>query len=131
MSTKSEQALSLFTRFVGEQAAAGYQAAVATSNAFGAEFFQTAMQNVFEGVWLRPGLDLRSRSLLTLGMVIAMGLPDEIRNHARGALAHGCTREELQEIALHCTAYVGFPAAAVALGAMAAAAAEHESPSQG
>jgi 4-carboxymuconolactone decarboxylase len=119
MSTKLEDGRKFFGRFVGEKVAAQYEAA-AVPGAFGASMFRMALENVFGGLWARPGLDPRSRSLITLGMVIALRLPDEIENHARGALAHGCTAAELEEVALHCSAYVGYPAAGIALAAFRA-----------
>jgi 4-carboxymuconolactone decarboxylase len=121
MADETQAGLEFFRRFVGAEAAAQYETSAAIPGAFGAEMFHSAIRNVFGGVWSRPGLDARSRSLLTLGMVIAMRLPDEITNHARGALKHGCTHQELEEVVLHCAAYVGFPAAGIALKSVHAA----------
>jgi 4-carboxymuconolactone decarboxylase len=124
MSTKMEEGRKFFGRFVGEKVAVQYEVA-AVPGAFGASMFRMALENVFGGLWARPDLDPRSRSLITLGMVIALRLPDEIENHARGALAHGCSATELEEIALHCSAYVGYPAAGIALAAFRKVLTEH------
>ena len=62
-------------------------------------------------VWSRPGLDRRSRSILNLGMLSALGRPDELRLHIRGALRNGVTKAEMQEIFLQVAVYCGAPAA--------------------
>jgi 4-carboxymuconolactone decarboxylase len=62
-------------------------------------------------VWGRPGLDLKTRSLLNLAMLTALNRPHELRLHVRGALNNGCTREEIQETLLQAAVYCGIPAA--------------------
>lgn len=62
-------------------------------------------------VWTRPGLTLKSRSMLTLAMCIALNRPHEIKLHLRGALRNGCTRTEIRELLLHSFIYCGGPAA--------------------
>lgn len=62
-------------------------------------------------VWSRPGLDLRTRSLLNLGMLTALNRPHELRAHVRGALRNGCTSEEVVEVLLQAAVYCGVPAA--------------------
>jgi 4-carboxymuconolactone decarboxylase len=69
-------------------------------------------------VWSRPGLSRKSRSLLSLGALIALGQPHELRVHMRGALRNGVTREEIAEAIIHCAMYAGFPRAAEARRAM-------------
>ncbi|HJE61671.1 MAG TPA: carboxymuconolactone decarboxylase family protein [Nocardiopsis listeri] len=63
------------------------------------------------GVWDRPGLDRRTRSLLNLGMLTALNRMHELSVHVRGALTNGCTEEEIQETLLQTAVYVGVPAA--------------------
>ena len=81
-----------------------------------------ALEQCFGEIWSRPGLDRRSRSLVTLGVLMAQGHQDEIRNHAIGGLANGLTPEELQEAVIQTIPYLGLPAAgqamASALGAV-------------
>jgi 4-carboxymuconolactone decarboxylase len=60
--------------------------------------------------WSRPGLDRRTRSLLNLAMLTALGRPDELRLHTRGALANGVTAAEIREVLVHATVYCGIPA---------------------
>ena len=65
----------------------------------------------WDTVWNRPGLDRRSRSILNLGMIAALGRKDELKLHVRGALRNGLTKEELREIFLQIAIYCGVPAA--------------------
>ncbi|OMH34997.1 carboxymuconolactone decarboxylase family protein [Tersicoccus sp. Bi-70] len=65
----------------------------------------------FGDVWQREGLDLRTRSLITLAMLVATGRSHEIRIHLRGAVANGATEEEIRELMLHSFLYCGIPAA--------------------
>ena len=62
-------------------------------------------------VWARPGLDRRSRSILNLGMLAALGKEHEMKVHLRGALNNGVTRDEIAEIFLQVALYCGAPAA--------------------
>jgi 4-carboxymuconolactone decarboxylase len=68
--------------------------------------------NVWGGIWARDDLDLRSRSLVIVGMLIALDRPRELALHLRGALRNGCTLSELREVLLQACAYCGAPAAA-------------------
>ena len=61
-------------------------------------------------VWDRPGLDRRTRSLLNLVMLTALGRSHELAVHVRGALTNGCTTEEIQEALLQAAVYCGAPA---------------------
>ena len=62
-------------------------------------------------VWQRPGLELKTRSMITVAMLIAMGKQHELKGHLRGALNNGVTPAELQEILLHAAVYCGVPSA--------------------
>ena len=62
-------------------------------------------------VWQRPGLDLKTRSLITVAMLTALGKQHELKGHVRGALNNGVTPGELQEVLLHAAVYCGVPAA--------------------
>ena len=62
-------------------------------------------------VWTRPGLDRRTRSLLTLAMLTALNRPHELKGHIRGALTNGVTRAEIVEVFLQTAIYCGLPAA--------------------
>lgn len=62
-------------------------------------------------VWARDGLDRRTRSLLNLAMLTALGRMHELAVHVRGAVTNGCTEEEIQEALLQTAVYCGVPAA--------------------
>lgn len=62
-------------------------------------------------IWSRPGLDRRTRSLLNLAMLTALGRNHELGVHVRGAVTNGCTTEEIQEALLQAAVYCGAPAA--------------------
>ncbi|KRB97807.1 4-carboxymuconolactone decarboxylase [Hydrogenophaga sp. Root209] len=72
---------------------------------------QYITRNAWGDVWQRPGLDLKTRSLITVAMLIAMGKQHELKGHVRGALNNGVTPEELQEVLLHASIYCGVPTA--------------------
>lgn len=61
--------------------------------------------------WQRGGLDLKTRSLVTVAMLAALKAPQEIKGHIRGALNNGATIEEIREVLLHSAVYCGAPAA--------------------
>lgn len=82
----------------------------------GADDFTLVMQefisrNAWGTVWQRDGIDLKTRSLVTVAMLTALGRSHELKGHVRGALNNGATPEELREIFLHATVYCGFPLA--------------------
>jgi 4-carboxymuconolactone decarboxylase len=62
-------------------------------------------------VWGRPGLDLKTRSLLNLAMISALNKPHELRLHIAGALRNGVSREEIREVFMQVAIYCGVPAA--------------------
>ena len=68
-------------------------------------------EHTWGAVWTRPGLDLKTRSLLNLAMLVALNRPHELRIHLRGAIRNGVTAQEMQEVFLQCGAYCGAPAA--------------------
>jgi 4-carboxymuconolactone decarboxylase len=62
-------------------------------------------------VWTRPGLPLKVRSMLNIGMLVALGKEDELELHLRAAVGNGVSKKEIQEILLQTAMYCGFPAA--------------------
>ena len=81
---------------------------------FADELGELSVDHVFGALWTRPGLDRRSRSLVTLGALIALRATDELKIHFQIALRNGLTVEEIEEVVYHMTGYAGFPAAAAA-----------------
>ena len=62
-------------------------------------------------IWSRPGLPRKTRSLLTLAMLVALNCDREFRMHVKAALSIGVTREEIREMLLQTAVYCGVPAA--------------------
>ncbi len=62
-------------------------------------------------VWSRDGLDRRTRSCITLGVLTALHAHDELPTHVRGAIRNGLTTDEIAEALLHVAVYAGIPAA--------------------
>ncbi|MFZ3393433.1 carboxymuconolactone decarboxylase family protein [Rhodococcus sp. 7Tela_A2] len=79
------------------------------------EMQEFVTEHAWGAVWSRPGLDRRSRSLLNLGMLIALRAENELRGHVRGALRNGLSRTEIVESVIHCSAYCGAPAGLAAM----------------
>lgn len=70
---------------------------------------------VWGSVWTREGLSRRDRSLLNIGMLVALRATEELRGHVRGALTNGLNREEITEAIIHASGYCGAPAALSAM----------------
>jgi 4-carboxymuconolactone decarboxylase len=86
--------------------------ATAHASAVTAEFQDLITRYAWGEIWTRPGLDERSRRILVLGTLIALGRFDEFRMHARAAIDHGgFTPDDLKEIVLQQAIYCGVPAA--------------------
>jgi 4-carboxymuconolactone decarboxylase len=83
----------------------------ATTNDFTKPLQDLAAVSAWAGVWTRPGLDRRTRSLITLAMLTALGRQHEVRIHVAAAVRNGCTEQEIQEVLLHSAVYCGMPAA--------------------
>jgi 4-carboxymuconolactone decarboxylase len=69
----------------------------------------------YASLWTRDTLTRRERSMITIGMLVAMSQHHELRGHLVGALNNGCTPEEIAEVITHSCAYAGFPAAIAAM----------------
>lgn len=68
-------------------------------------------RNAWGTVWCRDGLDLKTRSLITVSMLTALGRAHELKGHLRGALNNGATPAEIREVLLHAAVYCGAPLA--------------------
>ena len=66
-----------------------------------------AMEHVWGGVWTRDGLDHKTRSMVTVSMLIALQAHGELKGHLRGALNNGVSPEEIREIGCHLRAVAG------------------------
>jgi 4-carboxymuconolactone decarboxylase len=63
----------------------------------------------FGDTWHRGTLDNRTRSMLTIAMLVALGQQNQLKNHFRGAIANGVSKDELREILRHAIIYCGLP----------------------
>jgi 3-oxoadipate enol-lactonase/4-carboxymuconolactone decarboxylase len=73
------------------------------------EFQELITEYAWGSIWTRPGLDRRSRSLITLTALVARGHHDELAMHLRAALRNGLTVEEIKETLLQTAIYCGVP----------------------
>lgn len=78
---------------------------------FDRDFGAFITEYAWGGVWSRPGLDRRTRRLLTLAILCAQGNEEEFTMHVRAALADGVGTDELKEVLLHTAVYAGLPRA--------------------
>jgi 4-carboxymuconolactone decarboxylase len=81
------------------------------AGSFGAPLQNVINAYVYGDVWSRTGLSNDIRSLVMLGITAASNRPAEFRVHAKGALANGCTKEQVQDVLLLVAMYCGVPAA--------------------
>jgi 4-carboxymuconolactone decarboxylase len=106
--TNREAGISVVREMMGDQSAEKLSAS-ADSKTFGAPIAAYALDQAFADIWTRPGLDRRSRSLVSMSVMIAMG----------AALNNGLTLKEIEEVLIQALPYVGYPAIATALAAAA------------
>jgi 4-carboxymuconolactone decarboxylase len=106
--------LKIAGELMGEDVVGAIKASVGSTR-FGAGLGALALDHVFNGVWARPGLDRRARSLVTMGILIALRQTEELKVHVMVAIRNGCTVREIEEAIYHATAYAGFPAAVQAV----------------
>ena len=85
--------------------------ALAGADAFSRPYQELITEYCWGAVWGRPGLPRKTRSLLNLAMLTALGREDEFKLHVRAAFRNGVTREEICEVLLQTAIYCGVPAA--------------------
>jgi 4-carboxymuconolactone decarboxylase len=80
------------------------------SDAFGEPMQQMVTEFCWGSVWTRPELSRRERSLMNLGLLMALDRGHEFKLHVQGALNNGLTAEDVREAILHASVYCGMPA---------------------
>jgi 3-oxoadipate enol-lactonase / 4-carboxymuconolactone decarboxylase len=85
--------------------------AVAATTPFTRDFQELITAYAWGEIWTRPGLDRRSRSMITLTALVALGHHDELAMHVRAARTNGLTVDEIKEVLLQSAIYCGVPAA--------------------
>lgn len=106
--TQFEQGLQMRKQVMGEDFV---DRAFAGADAFSMPLQEFVTRNAWGTVWCRGGLDLKTRSLITVSMLTALGRAQELKGHLRGALNNGATPEEIREVLLHAAVYCGAPLA--------------------
>ena len=85
--------------------------AAKNTDSFNQPFQDLVAEYCFGSVWARDGIPRKTRSLVNIGMLIALNRPMELEAHIRIALtSNGCTKEEVQEVLLQAAVYCGIPA---------------------
>ncbi|MCB9928511.1 MAG: carboxymuconolactone decarboxylase family protein [Alphaproteobacteria bacterium] len=108
MSDASERGRALLERIFG----ADYVAARdGRETDFTSAYNRLAEEAAYGLVWARDGLDLKTRSLLTIASLTALGRAGELRVHLLAAVNNGASADEIREAILHTAIYAGFPAA--------------------
>jgi 4-carboxymuconolactone decarboxylase len=105
---RHEQGLAIRKAVLGEEHVVRAQA---NENSFNSEFQDLITRYAWGEIWARPGLDRKTRSLITVAMMVALNRPDELRLHLRAAKNNGASNDEIREVLLHSAIYCGVPAA--------------------
>jgi 4-carboxymuconolactone decarboxylase len=87
------------------------EAAEAERSGLDADFQRFLTETAWGTVWSRPGLDRRTRSLITVGILAALGRREELAMHLRATRNTGASPEDVAEALLHVAVYAGIPAA--------------------
>ena len=85
--------------------------AEANKTEFDADWQRYVTENAWGAVWTRPGLEKKTRSMLTIAMLAALGRQEELGAHIRATRNTGVTRDEVKEVLLQVAVYAGAPAA--------------------
>jgi 4-carboxymuconolactone decarboxylase len=85
--------------------------ATASATPFDEPFQRFITETAWGAVWARDGIDRRTRSLITIAILAALGRHEELALHLRASVNTGATPEEIREALLHVAVYAGVPAA--------------------
>jgi 4-carboxymuconolactone decarboxylase len=85
--------------------------AEANKTEFDADYQRFITETAWGSIWTRPGLEKKTRHMLTLAMLAALGKHDELAMHIRATRNTGVSADELKEVFLHVSVYAGVPAA--------------------
>jgi 4-carboxymuconolactone decarboxylase len=85
-------------------------ASLAKANDFTMRFQHMTTELCWGYIWNRPGLDRKTRSIINLAMLTALGKKDELGLHVRGAVQNGVSVDEIAETLMQATIYCGIPA---------------------
>jgi len=85
--------------------------AEANKTEFDADWQRYVAEHAWAAVWSRPGLEIKTRSMLTIAMLASLGKIEELSLHIRATRNTGVTKEEVKEVLLQVAVYAGAPAA--------------------
>lgn len=105
---KFEQGMKVRREVLGD---AHVDRAEANKTPFDADFQHFITETAWGSVWSRPGLDRKTRHLLTIALMAALGKEQELAMHIRATQNTGVTPEEVKEVLLQVAVYAGVPAA--------------------
>ena len=108
MNDQYEQGMKVRREVLGDE---HVDRAIERTTPFTADFQNLITRYAWGEIWARPGLDRRTRSCITLAILVALGREEELAMHVRAALRVGLTPEEIKEVLLHSAIYCGVPAA--------------------
>jgi 4-carboxymuconolactone decarboxylase len=112
MSMKNKEAFDKGLKTRREVLGADYvDAAIKNADDFNMPMQELVTDYCWNGIWNRPGLDRRTRSMLNLAMITALNRPHELKLHVRGAINNGLSKNDIQEVFLQTAIYCGVPAA--------------------
>ena len=103
-----EAGLAVRRRVLGE---AHVKRSLDNATDFDREFQELATRHAWGDIWTRPGLDHRTRSLITIALLAAGGNHEELKLHVRATRNTGATADEVKEVLLQVAVYAGVPAA--------------------
>ena len=109
--------LAIYARLRGTERAEAMRRMV-DSGVVGSTMTAMSMEFVFGQVWSRDVLDAKQRSLVTIGILIALRQTEELKNHIRIGLTNGLTVRQIEEATIQAAVYAGFPAAHTASNAI-------------
>lgn len=89
--------------------------ATASASDFDADFQALITRYAWGSIWDRDGLDRRTRSLLTIALLAALGHDDELRLHIRATRNTGVSADDIREVLMQVAVYAGVPAANTAI----------------
>jgi 4-carboxymuconolactone decarboxylase len=115
-SNRQEEGRRIIREMMGEETAAKLIGS-AESPTFGSAISKYAIDEAFGEIWARPGLDRKSRSLITMAVMVALRQPHEYAIHMNIGLNNGLTVDEIEEALIQTLPYVGYPTVSTALNA--------------
>lgn len=85
--------------------------ALKNTTAFDAEFQEMITRHAWGDIWTRPGLDHRTRSIVTIALLATLGRDEELKLHIRATRNTGATADDVKEVLMQVAVYAGVPAA--------------------